>query len=79
MVIGLTGNKRDVRFWDTDMLNWGSPIIKYDYEPCSIALFFYALVAGGDGHSSVWDLIRLTDPDLLLQGLIDNAVSTFRY
>jgi WD40 repeat protein len=73
LAVGL--NKRDVRFWDTDMLNWGPPTIKNDYEPCFIALFFYVLVAVGDGHSQVWNL---TDPDLFvdpIQGLIDNAVS----
>ena len=73
MVVGL--NKRDVRFWDTEMLSWGPPVIEHDYEPCSISLFFYVLVAGGDGHSSVWNL---TDPNLFVdpvRGLVDDVVS----
>ncbi|KAI9571736.1 hypothetical protein HD554DRAFT_2312047 [Boletus coccyginus] len=71
MVAGL--NKRDVRFWDIDMHTWGPPILKHDYEPHSIALFFYVLVAGGHGHSSVWNL---TDPGLFIdpiQGLVNNT------
>jgi len=72
MVAGL--NNRDVRFWDSNTHTWGPSIIKFDYKPYSITLFPCFLVAGGDGHSSVWDL---TDPGLRLfaQGLDHDAVS----